>query len=290
MRRSARRRGRSAASGGRRFERGATRERRGAPSPPEDPEARRDFYDRAAGLTPFLGARAGSGVYIVRTRDKHIGKSLFSKAGRGEMNVLARAVAVLESLYGPGVLLDKSLIDVGANIGTTTIPALLDHGFGRVVAVEPEEDNFVTLQSRTSPSTKIEDRVVPLCKAASNRVGTAELIVNPERGGKHWIATDRGKKALATGPRNARPGGHRQARSTRGGRASIQTSPDCSGSTPRAHEGQIIDGARRHGAGRTDRARMESTRPDRSGGRGKIGDREHRIQSLRPDARRPLWR
>jgi FkbM family methyltransferase len=158
----------------------------------EDPEGRRDFYDRAADLTPFLGARAGSGVYIVRTRDKHIGKSLFSKAGRGEMNVLARAVAVLESLYGQGVLIGKSLIDVGANIGTTTIPALLDHGFGRVVAIEPEEDNFVTLRLNVVLN-QVEDRVLPLCKAASNRVGTAELIVNPERGGKHWIATDIGK-------------------------------------------------------------------------------------------------
>ena len=36
--------------------------------------------------------------------------------------------------------------------------------------------------------------MVPLCKAASNRVGTAELIVNPARGGKHWIASDKGEK------------------------------------------------------------------------------------------------
>ena len=246
------------------------RERHGAPSPPEDPEARRDFYDRAAGLTPFLGARAGSGVYIVRTRDKHIGKSLFSKAGRGEMNVLARAVAVLESLYGPGVLLDKSLIDVGANIGTTTIPALLDHGFGRVVALEPEEDNFVTLRLNILLN-QVEDRVVPLCKAASNRVGTAELIVNPERGGKHWIATDRGKKVLVRGPETA----------VRVDTVTLDQlaedgafDPDLTGLLwidAEGHEGQIIDGARALTARGVPIVLEWNPRAlDRSGGRGKI--------------------
>jgi FkbM family methyltransferase len=147
-------------------------------------------------MTPFLGARAGTGVYLMRTRDKHIGKSLFTKEGRGEMHVLTRATAVLTGLYGPTAIKDKVFLDVGANIGTTTIPAVLDHAFGRAIAFEPEEENFVTLRLNTLLNG-VDDRVLAIQKAASNEKSMAELVVNPEQGGKHWIATDGDKKSLA---------------------------------------------------------------------------------------------
>jgi len=152
------------------------------------------FYDQAEAFTPFLGATTSDGVFIVRTRDKHIGRSLFAKQARGEMNVLARAVKTLGALYGSDAVLGKQFIDVGANIGTTTVPALLQHGFSHALALEPENENYVSLRVNALLNG-LEGRIVAVCKAASNRIGTSELIVNPEQGGKHWIATDQRKKA-----------------------------------------------------------------------------------------------
>jgi FkbM family methyltransferase len=159
-------------------------------------EERAGFFDSAEELTPFLGAWAGSGVYLVRTRDKHIGRSLFAKRGRGEMHVLTRAVTAVDALYGSGVVAGKTFIDIGANIGTTTVPAVLDHGFAFAVAVEPEEENFVTLRLN-AVLNGVDDRIATIRKAASNQTGTSDLVVNPERGGKHWIATDDARRGLA---------------------------------------------------------------------------------------------
>lgn len=154
---------------------------------------RQAFYDEAAPVTRFLCVRSGSGVYLVNTHDKHIGRSLFAKQGRGEIQVLRRAVDILEALYGDDAVTDKTFVDVGANIGTTTVPAMLEYSFDRAIAIEPEEENFLTLRLNTVLN-QIDDRTLVLCKAASDRIGSSELVVNREQGGKHWIATDESKK------------------------------------------------------------------------------------------------
>lgn len=159
-------------------------------------QKRNAFYESAARMTPFLGTRAGRGVYLVRTEDKHIGKSLFSKEGRGEMHVLARAVTVLEAIFGTDAVEGKTFIDVGANIGTTTIPAVLEHGFARAVAFEPEDDNFVTLRINALLNG-LDEAVLAVPLAVSNAVGSSDLVVNRAQGGKHWIATDDEKRSLA---------------------------------------------------------------------------------------------
>jgi len=162
------------------------------PPPRDEIEARGAFYDTAAELTPFLGAWTSSGVYIVTTRDKDIGRSLFAKEGRGEMHVLTRAVMTLQALHGGDAVVGKSFIDVGANIGTEAVPALLEHGFGSVLAIEPEQENFTVLRINAILNG-VDDRLVALRKAASNSNGTAELVVNRERGGKHTLIAARSK-------------------------------------------------------------------------------------------------
>jgi FkbM family methyltransferase len=157
-----------------------------------------DFYDRSERYTPLLGTLVGKGIFVVRTEDKHVGRSLFAKGGRGEISVLARAVNVLKALYGDEVIDGTTFIDVGANIGTTTIPALLEHEFGNAVAIEPEHDNYVTLRAN-AVLNELDDRVIALRAAASNVVGKSELVVNRSQGGKHWIATDEEKRSRADG-------------------------------------------------------------------------------------------
>jgi FkbM family methyltransferase len=161
-------------------------------SPVSDREERLAYFDRADQFTPYLATLADGGLFLVKTEDKHIGRSLFGKQGRGELAVLARAVAAIEGLLGPEAVAHRTFVDVGANIGTTTIPAVLSHGFDSAIAIEPEPENVRVLRLNVLLND-LEDRVTALAVAASNEVGRSELVVDRSRGGKHWIATDRGK-------------------------------------------------------------------------------------------------
>jgi FkbM family methyltransferase len=160
--------------------------------PVSDRDERLAYFDGADRYTPYLATVAGGALFLVKTEDKHIGRSLFSKRGRGELAVLGRAAAAIEGLLGSNAIAHRSFVDVGANIGTTTIPALLSHGFDTAVAIEPEPENVRLLRLNVLLND-LEDRVTVLPIAASNEVGWSELVVNRSRGGKHWIATDSSK-------------------------------------------------------------------------------------------------
>ena len=152
-------------------------------------QKRGTFYDAAARLTPFLGTRAGQGLFLVRTEDANVGRTLFCKQGRGEMDVVARAATVLRAIFGDEAVDGRTFIDVGANIGTTTVSALLEQDFGEAVALEPEDVNFVTLRVNLLLNG-LEDHVTAVQVAASDHVGTLPLVVDRSQGGKHWVATD----------------------------------------------------------------------------------------------------
>ena len=168
----------AAAGGGRRY---------------SDRDDRLAYFDHADQYTSYLATDvAGGAQFLVKTEDKHIGRSLFAKQSRGELAALDRAVRVIKGLLGPEAITERSFIDVGANIGTTTIPALVIHGFQSAVAIEPEPENVRVLRLNVLLND-VEALVTALPVAASNEVGRSELVVDRSRGGKHWIATDRKK-------------------------------------------------------------------------------------------------
>jgi FkbM family methyltransferase len=150
---------------------------------------RERFYLLAGRMTSYVSVDAGSAVYLVRTQDQNVGRSLFLKQTRGEMRVLARAVALIHAVAGGEGIARRQFLDVGANIGTTTISALIDHGFGTAVCFEPEPANLLTLRLNLLLNG-LEDRAHALGAAVSDVSGTAELLVDLEQGGKHQIASD----------------------------------------------------------------------------------------------------
>ena len=166
---------------------------RGAEPPPAIPadgrQERSDFYDRAAALTPYLGVGCGSATFVVSTADRQVGRSLFTKGSRGEMRILRRAVIILEILHGDGVVAGSGFLDVGANIGTTTVPALLDNGFGSAIAFEPDPDTFRTL-ALNSILNGVSDRMDCMQVAVSNQAGLSILFGTTARGGKHRLTMD----------------------------------------------------------------------------------------------------
>jgi FkbM family methyltransferase len=95
-------------------------------------------------MTPYLAAQYGEAIFIVSTRSGGGEKLFVQNERRSELVCLERVCMILRDagrLTEPAVI-----VDVGAHIGTTTIPALTRHGFARAVAVEPDPDNIRLLR------------------------------------------------------------------------------------------------------------------------------------------------
>lgn len=150
--------------------------------------AREAFFATAQPFTPCLAVETTAGLFFVRTGDRTVGRKLFMSRRRGEMATLARAVDALASV-GVGDFGEKLLVDVGANIGTTTVPALALHGFAGAVACEPAPENFRMLRINLA-ANDLEQRVRALPIALSDREGEADLDIGSTNSGGHHIVDD----------------------------------------------------------------------------------------------------
>ena len=112
------------------------------------------------------------GDYRVSADDASTGRSLYAKRDRPEFRVLQRVVTRISRDLGPAALAGD-LLDVGANIGTTTIPALLTHGFASAVACEPLGRHHALLQENVTRNG-LGDRVTAIRSAVSDRQGRPE--------------------------------------------------------------------------------------------------------------------
>lgn len=157
-----------------------------------DRDARQAFFQRASVLTPYLAvARGRRELLIVPTSDTGIGLEVFVKGGaRNDMKVLGRAVRALERA-GVSMPSDPVFVDVGANLGTTTVSALLRRGFSSAVALEPSAENIETLRLNLVANA-IDDRVRVLQAAASDAEGEVFLELSPLSSGCHRIGEDGG--------------------------------------------------------------------------------------------------
>jgi FkbM family methyltransferase len=135
-------------------------------------QERGTFFDQAREHTPFVGVQTPDGLsFIVSTQDASVGRSLFVRRQRSEFRMLATALKVLRENGKPhnrGVF-----VDVGANIGTTTVAALVLHGFASGIAFEPEPLNVSLL------------RVNLALNGLNSRVRVVEAAVSDSAGCKH---------------------------------------------------------------------------------------------------------
>jgi FkbM family methyltransferase len=146
--------------------------------------ARESFLERAEEFTPLIAVDSQDARFLLSTFDHHITTSLFLKSGRGEMKILRRAIAVLAAV-GKDIR-RGTLIDVGANIGTTTIPALRRHHFAQAVACEPEPRNRFLLKLNLVANDL--QREVQICPAAiADSDGEVEFLVSERKSGMHEV-------------------------------------------------------------------------------------------------------
>jgi FkbM family methyltransferase len=143
------------------------------------------FLRAAVSMTPYVVADKAAGLFLVPTLG---GEKLFADSSRGEFVTLERAVHVLRAsdlLAGGG-----TIVDVGANIGTTTVSALSVHGFDRAVAIEPDPENCLLLRANVALND-LYGRVSVVSAAASSHAGKAKFdrIRDPRR--PHQIGSGR---------------------------------------------------------------------------------------------------
>jgi FkbM family methyltransferase len=149
--------------------------------------ARREaFFLDAAALTPYMAVATATGeTFFVSTSDLGIGKRVFVHARRKDMDVLACAMGFLAEL-GPAMPAEPMLVEVGGNIGTTTVTALRQHAFSSAVVLEPSPQNRRLLRANLVVND-LDDRVRVVPAAASDRKQELEFDVSHHNSGTHRV-------------------------------------------------------------------------------------------------------
>lgn len=156
--------------------------------------ARKRLFVQAREHVPYIAVQTSDGpVFLVATTDQQLGRSLFVARSRGEMRTLETVFDVLKGIGRP-LPRKPTLLDIGANIGTTAITALVVHRFGRVYAIEPEEGNLRLLRANAALNGVAKRlHVIPL--AVSDRDSGVTLSLCPDNSGDHRVVSDPSRAA-----------------------------------------------------------------------------------------------
>ena len=133
--------------------------------------ARGIIFKLLSRYSPLVATEYGKGLILVNTNDGEIGRSVFI-TNEYERRFLGAAVDYLGQVRGAA--LGPVFVDVGANIGISTLDALLHFGFEDAVCFEPDSRNFRTLKMNLVLND-LEDRVTAHRVALSNCEGQSVL-------------------------------------------------------------------------------------------------------------------
>ena len=142
-------------------------------------------------LVPF-----GKAQLLIPTDDDEIARVVFATGGY-ERLYMAEAIEEMARRGCP--VAGRTFVDVGANIGTSTIDALVEFGFSRAVCFEPEGRNFRLLLANLALNG-LADRVQPYPVALSDRGGLSLLQTSVSNRGDNRIvnADQAGEASLGT--------------------------------------------------------------------------------------------
>lgn len=165
--------------------------RRLAPGRATDPrggvaerDARRAFFAKAKEHAPLLVAVTDLGRFLVSTSDQGVGRRVFVQRCATEEPTLARVVETLVRHGRP--LRTGTFLEIGGNIGTTTVAALRRPEFTRAITCEAGSTNADLLATNLFLNG-LADRATVVAKAIGDVAGTAVLALH-EKSGLHAIA------------------------------------------------------------------------------------------------------
>jgi FkbM family methyltransferase len=147
---------------------------------------RERFFLRAKRHTPVVAVDAGGARYFVSTSDEAVGLGIFAH-GSHERDQLEAVSAVLSGWSGEAEpLRGKRFLDIGANIGTSVIEAMVSLGCAGGWALEPHPGNFQLLRHNLLENG-LDGKVEALELAISDSDGTATLEVAKVNMGDHRV-------------------------------------------------------------------------------------------------------
>ena len=146
------------------------------------------FFDVAARFTPALAVDAAGLRYWVSTADRFVGRETFLTGGFDD-GAMERIMATLAEHVACFDLRGSTVVDIGANIGTTTVPLLHRFGARRAIVFEPEPSNL-RLLAMNCLDNGVMDRVCIHAVALSDADGEVTLALSPTNSGDHRVLVD----------------------------------------------------------------------------------------------------
>lgn len=147
---------------------------------------RLEVFDLVGRFSPAVAVDLGDVWYYVATTDSQLGRVVFGQ-GHYEQEVMACAFQILEATSGRvPFLADRVFVDIGANVGTSTIPAIKVFGAARAVVFEPELRNYKLLRCNLI-ANDLDDRVQTFRLALSDRASLGVLELAEASWGDHRI-------------------------------------------------------------------------------------------------------
>lgn len=130
-----------------------------------------------------IGVADDGGTTFVHGSDDVITPLLLAR-GHFQRDDFHRSRALVERLAPrPGA---ATFVDVGANVGTTTLYAARTGAFDRLVAMEPSPDNLAMLRLNVD-ANGLADRVQIVAAACGAEPGTVELMLSSQSAGDHRV-------------------------------------------------------------------------------------------------------
>lgn len=157
-------------------------------------------FDVLGRFTPVVAVDRGGIRYLLNTADKVISRKTFGW-GNFEQDIMEEGLKLLEAAFGRSCVEGRHFVDVGANIGVTTIPAVKLFGAARAHAFEPDPANYALLQGNVA-ANGLEAEVAASRVAVSDVPGVALLELSGLNSGDHRVrslsASDQGAFGEAT--------------------------------------------------------------------------------------------
>jgi FkbM family methyltransferase len=150
--------------------------------------ARDALFRAAEAITPSLVVEADGVRFHLNTADKEISRIVFI-FGLYDRPLMHAAFSVLRELGGPSGFDGKKLLDVGANIGTTTLTACAHFGAGGSIAFEPDPTNLRFLRLNLADNG-LDDRVDVHGVAVADSGGSVWLERSGYNAGDHRVRAE----------------------------------------------------------------------------------------------------
>ncbi len=129
-----------------------------------------------------------NGLMTFDSKDRTIGRELFVRR-HFEYDMMQAFMERLRQLRRIDTFGEGAVLDVGGNIGMSSIALLRDELFSHGAVFEPHPNNFRLLK-RNIDQNGLSNRLIPHNLALSDRNGEITLTLNPKNSGDHRVMSD----------------------------------------------------------------------------------------------------